>query len=213
MTSEPILNNEATRLSHYRDRAMQFAGNWRDFESFAWRDAPNDADQWGILYTHHRDGGLLDQSNAETMARELEPFGEAYVVAEHHGHWAVGWVEGFSVRVYEADGTTLTPAFVRLCELQDAMADYPSLDDDRYSELQFEAAHDAIEQEGQWYVSDAPDTWVGDVYSWLSEHMPDELEDDGQDQGAYPSTESVWAALDALGYLEPDDDDDREAQP
>ena len=49
--------------------ATKAAGNWQNFRSFVWwRDRElADADQWAILYTHHRDSGLLDQSNAAVI--------------------------------------------------------------------------------------------------------------------------------------------------
>ena len=58
---------------------------------------------WSIVYTHNRDSGLLDQCNAEVIAESLKPFSEAEdpdVVFESHSHWAVGHVDGFSIRVY-----------------------------------------------------------------------------------------------------------------
>ena len=74
--------------------AKHAAGNWTTFRNFAWSrsselDSPSD---WYITYTHHRDSGLLDQSNAAAIERELQPFtdsDDADVVAEHHLHWAV----------------------------------------------------------------------------------------------------------------------------
>ncbi len=67
---------------------------------------------WSIVYTHNRDSGLLDQSNAEVIARALTHFttgDNADVVFESHAHWAVGHVDGFSIRVYR-DGE-ITDAF------------------------------------------------------------------------------------------------------
>ena len=77
----------------------------RDFNCFCWYrktdiDRPDD---WAIFYTHHRDSGLLDQSNAEVIAEAMEKFTEGDdpdVVFESHFHWACGHVDGFSVRVY-----------------------------------------------------------------------------------------------------------------
>jgi hypothetical protein len=44
------------------EAARQAAGNWRTFESFCWHRGRelDDADDWAIFYTHHRDSGLLD---------------------------------------------------------------------------------------------------------------------------------------------------------
>lgn len=56
------------------EAAQKAAGNWQRFSSFIWwreRDIA-DADQWGIIYTHNRDSGLLDQSNAEFIRKAME---------------------------------------------------------------------------------------------------------------------------------------------
>jgi hypothetical protein len=51
------------------EAAEQAAGNWREFDSFCWHRAQviDDADNWAIVYSHHRDSGLLDQSNAAAV--------------------------------------------------------------------------------------------------------------------------------------------------
>ena len=56
--------------------AKEAAGNWREFDCFSW-DRSNeieDADQFCLVYTHNRDSGLLDQSNAEAIHEAMEPF-------------------------------------------------------------------------------------------------------------------------------------------
>jgi hypothetical protein len=70
--------------------ARQLAGNWRDFDCFAWRRGYDleDADQWAILYTSGRDSGLLAQSNHAEITKLLAPFTEGDdpdVVAESAG--------------------------------------------------------------------------------------------------------------------------------
>ena len=58
---------------------------------------------WAIIYTHNRDSRLLDLSNADAIAEAMEPFTEGDdpdVVMESHYHWAVGHVDGFSIRVF-----------------------------------------------------------------------------------------------------------------
>jgi hypothetical protein len=70
--------------------SRQLAGNWRDFDCFAWRRGYDldDADQWAILYTSGRDSGLLAQSNHAEIIKLLAPFTEGDdpdVVAESAG--------------------------------------------------------------------------------------------------------------------------------
>ena len=88
------------------DAAKTAAGNWKKFQCFVWfRDKEvMEADNWAILYTHHRVSGLLDESNASVIRNEMLPFAEGRnpdVVFESHSHWAVGHVNGFSLRVFK----------------------------------------------------------------------------------------------------------------
>ena len=58
------------------DAAKEAAGNWQSWTCFVWdreRDL-NEPDNWAIIYTHNRDSGLLDQSNADAIAEAMEPF-------------------------------------------------------------------------------------------------------------------------------------------
>src|SRR4051794_12358097 len=88
------------------DAAREAARNWQEFECFCWdraRDLGN-PDDWAILYTHNRDSRLLAMSNADAITEAMTPFSEADdpdVVFESHSHWAVGHVDGFSIRVYQ----------------------------------------------------------------------------------------------------------------
>ena len=58
------------------DAARKAAGNWRSWTCFVWDRAREigDPEIWAIIYTHNRDSGLLDQSNAEVIAKALAPF-------------------------------------------------------------------------------------------------------------------------------------------
>ena len=83
------------------EAARAAAGNWMHFQCFCWGRASKlrDADQWTIVYTHHRDSGLLDQSNATAIGAAMDTFTKGKnpdVVPEHHHHWACGWVDGYT---------------------------------------------------------------------------------------------------------------------
>jgi len=155
--------------------AKKAAGNWRQFDSFIWfRDRElEDADQWAIIYTSNRDSGLLDQSNAAVIEKALAPYAEgddADVVFESHRHFAVGHVDGFSVRVYR--NGAVTEAFEKYHELAERMDDYPILDESDYSDREVEATFQNIE-DAAWRLKKQfvlPEEWVGQVYSWLSDH-------------------------------------------
>ena len=186
------------------EAAKQAAGNWRAFDSFVWFRASDldDAENWAVIYTHHRDSGLLDQSNADAIEKELNPFTEGDapdVVFESHNHWAVGHVDGFSVRVYR--GGEITDGFRRYHELAERMANYPVLDEEDYSRREYEATVENI-ADAAWRLKgeyELPDDWQSEVYGWLSENEPNEIEN-RDDQGGYPSEEVLQRAFDALGF-------------
>lgn len=175
--------------------AKEAMGNWRKFESFGWHDRPYDAERWAIIYTHSRDSGLLAQSNASVYERVLEAEEyEADVRAEHHGHWACGWIDGYAIRVRD-DMLQLTPAWIAYCELKLAESEYPALDEDDYSQREYDAACEAISSELS--ALDADDIEPSAVFDWLWEHEQSELEN-VDDQGACPSREAIERAYQAL---------------
>jgi hypothetical protein len=187
------------------EAAQQAAGNWRDFNCFVWyRDDIEDAENWGIIYTHNRDSGLLDLSNATVIEKALQPFTEADdddpdVVMESHNHWAVGHVDGFSIRV--SKNGQITDAFRKYHELAERIAEYPILDEEDYSNRELEATVENI-ADTAWRLKDEyelPDDWQWAVYDWLSDNDSGAVEN-SDDQGGYPSEESLRAAFDALGF-------------
>jgi hypothetical protein len=186
------------------DAANEAAGNWQDFQCFVWfRDRElDDAESWSIIYTHNRDSGLLDQSNAEVIRKVLEPFSDTDdpdVVFESHNHWAVGHVDGFSIRVFR-DGQ-ITEAFKVYHELAERIADYPILDETDYSERELEATLDNLTG-AAWRLKDTfelPEGWESEVYSWFSDHNCSAIEN-RDDQGGYPDENELTEAFDALGY-------------
>jgi hypothetical protein len=186
------------------EAAKQAEGNWRNFDCFVWhrRSELDEPDNWAIVYTHHRDSGLLDQSNASVIERALEPFtigDDSDMVFESHSHWAVGHVDGFSIRVFR-DGE-ITDAFKTYHELRERMADYPILDEEDYGRREYEATLENI-GDTVWRLTneyDLPHGWEGDVYGWLSDHNCRAIEN-RHDQGGCPSEEELREAFEALGY-------------
>jgi hypothetical protein len=188
------------------EAAKEAAGNWHDFECFAWfrENELEDPDDWAIIYHSHRDSGLLDQSNAAAIEKEMEEFTEGDdpdVVMESHHHWAVGHIDGFSVRVYR-DGQ-ITEAFKAYHKLAERLANYPILDEEDYSERELEATFENLPN-AAWRVKDdyeLPDDWESEVYRWFSDPNCAAIENT-DDQGGYPSEEELRAAFEALGYEE-----------
>lgn len=191
------------------DAAKEASGNWQHFTCFVWSREREieDSDTWAIFYTHNRDSGLLDQSNADQIANALAHFTDTDdpdVVFESHDHWAVGHVDGFSIRVYR-DGQ-ITEAFKSYHDLMEQLDDYPILDEEDYSRREFEATLENL-ADSAWRLKheyELPDGWESEVYSWLSDQRPSAVENKG-DQGGYRTEDNLRDAFDALGY-EPVDD-------
>lgn len=187
------------------EAAQKAAGNWRKFDSFVWwRESElTDPDQWAIFYTAHRDSGLLAQSNAAVISKALEPFTEGDdpdVVMESHSHWAVGHIDGFSMRVFDSQGE-ISEAFRKYHELTQAMDDYPVLDESDYSDREYEATLENI-TDAAWRLKrqfNLPEGWESEVYSWLADNDPSEIEN-VDDQGGYPSESALKKAFAALGF-------------
>jgi hypothetical protein len=198
--------------ANVEDAAQELAGNHRKFDSFAWWERPDDGDRWALVYTHHRDSGLLDQSNADELANELEKFTEGDapdVVSERHSHWAVGWIDGYAIRVFDSNDE-ITEAFRTYCMLQERMSDYPVLDEEDYSRREYEATLENIESAGRRFLADEiPEDWAGQCFSWFSDHNQRAVEN-RDDQGGYPDDEEMKEALDALGFLHEDYRDEEE---
>jgi hypothetical protein len=186
------------------DAAREAADNWKQFECFCWFREPDidDPDNWAIIYTHNRDSGLLDQSNADQITEAMEPFtdgGDPDVVMESHDHWAVGHVDGFSIRVYR--NGQITAAFRTYHDLAERLADYPVLDEEDYSRREYEATLENL-ADAAWRLKreyDLPDGWESAVFSWFWEHNQRAVEN-RDDDGGYPDEDDLRAAFDALGY-------------
>ena len=195
------------------DLAEELAGNHRSFESFGWGNRPINDHNYCIVNTSTRDSGLLDASNEHAILEALEPYlgSDRDAWTECHSHWAVGYVNALIIRVYDESGA-ITPAFTEYAKCALALADYPVLDESDYSERGHNALCDNIERAIGYYgrkydVDIVPLNIVDNVYRWLADHMPGELEDDGQDQGACPSADAIYECMVALGYGPTEDEE------
>ena len=91
----------------------------------------------------------MDQSNAAEIDKALAPFMEeedADVRAEHHGHWACGWIDGYAIRVYR--NGQITKAFRAYHELAVRLADYPVLNEEDFSRREYDATLENLISEG-----------------------------------------------------------------
>ena len=155
-----------------RKFAEEFAGNWREFECFAWHDDDiEEPEKWGFLNTSTRDSGIIAQSNEAAIKAEMEPYfesGDAFKGRSRH--WACGYVDNIVVRVYDENGE-ITDAAAKVFELKQRLENYALLDEIDYSNREYEASLEYIEWNGRprgvEFVDDLPDDWAAQVYSWL----------------------------------------------
>ncbi len=186
---------------HVAELAAKAAGNWLKFESFAWDGSQrSDFNNWHIANTTNRDADIVTQSNHAALEKALAGFtsGDDPDVINHRAsHWACGWVEGFEIRVYRANGE-VTEAFKAYAEFAAGLEDYAIADECDVGAREYAAALENIADVGRSMVSArAPKSWADRVHCWLGSNAQSELENtDGR--GAYPSAESVRAALVAL---------------
>lgn len=196
-------------LQSIRSFCESFRGNWRKFESFGWHSEPEDnPDNWGIYHLDHRDSGLLDQSNSDYIRQELAEYTESQteeytVTLEHFGHWAVGWIDAIAVKVYDSNNEP-TEAIVALYDILCRLDNYPVLDEEDYTDREYSAALSGIEMCARDYdliIDNLPEGWQSEVHSWLSDNGYNSELENKDDTGAYPDKEPMIEALQALGWL------------
>jgi len=95
-----------------------------------------DHPDWPITFAVNRDSDPLDRSNfavAQTKLAALDPHGDTYVV-ERFNHWLCGWTDNLLVMPE-------SPAHQLANLLNAQIDDYPVLDDDHYSQLEWDTNH------------------------------------------------------------------------
>ena len=166
-----------------------------------------DRQGWLVFIGQNRDSDALARSNFTVATETLEgmdPDGEDHEV-HSFGHWACGWIEIIIVRpdsksASEAEG------------MEAALADYPVLDDEHYSALEYDEHYEWADSEcrrvatgclardlvgaGETYQDINDATYdAGEVMSklqWYSE------------RDASPSDEDLIETLSELGMLSED---------
>jgi hypothetical protein len=189
--------------SDVESAAEALAGNWRDFDSFAWHRAYDleDADKWAIWYTSHRDAGLLEQSNEQAINERLKRFAEGDdpdLVFERHSSWLVGHIDGFSIRVFRPDGR-VTPAFEQFCQIKAELEACSVLDEQHYSELEYSSTLENYREELWRLRDDLPEGWESEVYSWFRDNGMDRYVENADERGGWAPREKLIEALEALG--------------
>jgi hypothetical protein len=135
---------------------------------------------WGLCYgLEHRDSSILEQSNSaaiQAMIKEAE-LTEDFETC-HFNHWAVGWIDELAIRLVTEDGIN-TRALVFFQNILDQLADYPILNEDDWSNREYEDTLDTLESCYKWDLESAgyvlPDDWSSTLYSELEVSSSDEL--------------------------------------
>lgn len=185
-----------TEDEHIEDLAKEYVNNHAKFDSFHWFEEPEDSNTKCIVYTHNRDSGILTMANANAIKKEMEPHLEEND-AEIFGasHWGPGWVAGYVIRVYDAK-ENVTTAFKTYAKCVLALEEYPILDEERFSEMEYEAQLQAIEHSAPSFGDhEEPEDWCSQVFSWLWDNNQSALE---YEEDPYVTEEDVEQALVAL---------------
>jgi hypothetical protein len=214
---QKVLKDRAKSLAQsYADKGRDDAaeagakavGNWLKFDSFMLFDSP-DPKRFTIVYTNHRDSGILANVNAKVTDDVMDCY-KRDCTKVSHSHWAVGHINGYEIKVFKKDGS-VTEAWCAYCGIINAMESYPVLDDEAYSNAETESVLKSIRWEGKSLIKpDTADGWEGDVYSWLSDNDPSAVEC-VDDQGGYVDSDRIKPALKELGMLHEAYDDEEEA--
>lgn len=196
-----FISKTAQDSEYAEDLAKKLVGNWEKWKDFGWSGQPEEnSENWAIVYTANRDSGLLEQANAEAIDKIMSEFPEDQIRSESHGHWAVGHVDGYSIRVYEQDGS-LTPAFQAWASIQEQLDDYPILDEELYGQKEMDAEYENIKQAIPSFLHRHEDERVEDYGDMDADELTNKFLDWGRekglqfenidDQGYWPSDEEM----------------------
>lgn len=183
------------KTTDYQAEAEEAVKDTANLKDFSYRGEVDLGRTWAITFSKHRDSGLLQQANFDTVKADLEKRFPKDVSNEQFSHWAVGWIDHLLVRMLDRKGK-VTKAGKAALEWKDREKDYPVLDDEDYSRRELEATFDNIKSTGSLDESTAQQ-----VYDWLSENDHGAVEN-RDDQGGSPSEEQIETALKALGLME-----------
>ena len=154
-----------------------------DFAYFGERD------DWLIAYTTHRDADVIDNANFEALRRMANDGDHA---VETFSHWLVGHGSWLLIRPD-------APCIPAIQEALEKLEDYPLVDEELYSEMEFNEAVDSAETALRCELG-------------LDEHEAQEaasyvvswgFDAGGKDDYAYSGVRDYWPSKEAqfFGYL------------
>ena len=113
-------------------RIESFLPNWTGLDYAGTR-----FDDHYIIYTHHRDSDIADESNWRSIIKYLDEKNIIYENARFT-HWAVGWIEQILVKNDNAEALK-AGEYIR-----NKLRDYPIFNEDDYSELESEKVNELV---------------------------------------------------------------------
>jgi len=113
-------------------KLLEIAKNPSGFDSLANYSGDLPEPQWHVVLTRSRDADILTECNWHVALADLGGESEGVQIFLF-GHWACGWWEALCV----AEGGE---QFAKGQELHDSLEEYPILDEDAFSEMEFDEA-------------------------------------------------------------------------
>ena len=105
-----------------------------------------------VLLSHHRDSGLVDESNFYSALKALNGESDTVIVA-CASHWAVGWIE--MILIHESDKEAIDKGN----EIEKALENYPILDEDDFYERESERREEILEEIRKDIANERGDRW------------------------------------------------------
>jgi hypothetical protein len=154
----------------------------------------------GQVYGVHRDSDLLNQSNWEVVHTMIAAAGLSESFPEYtSNHWAVGWVTALCIKLTTESGELNKPALKFWAGILESLENYPVLDDDHFSNLEWNDLIETIQTCYKWDIERAagdneinlPEFWANEIAGLLDNcSCSDDLDSD-----------MVLEAARELGYI------------
>ena len=127
-----MTNSTATQIEFYDPQHLKL---WTMPESYFGETWPG----YYVFLSQHRDSDSLTRSNFECAIAALSKVSEDFEIVRE-SHWAVGWVEWIAIHQDDSEALRLAD------KMQAKLNDYPVLNEDHWSELEWNEAQNFWER-------------------------------------------------------------------
>lgn len=215
---QQLIDSVDIESKDFQEFILEASGNWKKWKDFglSTQDKYVNTDNLFIWEYGHRDSGLLVKSNLEQIAQIINEFNQSLKArSEKPFIWmstldcfAYGYRHCILCITHNEQGK-ITPEFKLLYALIKRLENYPVLNEDHYSELEFLAACENIDQEFKYFIrSYDPDEWIKPFNDWelsileskefdssiLYQYF-DNPENGTDDTGFYPDEDELFEAI------------------